>query len=79
MENRTGDIISETKKLNIRRRGATNSVTSVIHQPTVIDFVGQRQPVSQTVQADQETQLKASRDVRWQMCITGLCCVVTVF
>ena len=64
MENRTADIFQETRKLNIRRKGgvpAQNQATDKLAQHNFSHG-----------QADHETQLKASRDVRWQMCITGL-------
>lgn len=56
MENRTADIIQETRKLQIRRKGNGSGA-----QNLATDFP--------QMQADHETQLKASRDVRWQMCI----------
>ncbi|XP_077216548.1 uncharacterized protein LOC143851105 [Tasmannia lanceolata] len=57
METRTHNIISETRKLQIRRKGATGSNT----QNQATDISGLRQPPQ--MQTDQETQLKASRDV----------------
>lgn len=71
MENRTADIL-QTRKLQIRRKGSTSvqnqasNVSGVWQQPAMRNNV-QTQP-----QTDLETQLKASRDVRWQLCITGL-------
>ena len=56
VENRTADIIQETRKLQIRRKGSGSSA-----QNLAADLP--------QMQADHETQLKASRDVRWQMCI----------
>jgi hypothetical protein len=51
VENRTADIIQETKKLQIRRkRGISNS--------QIVDSVEPMSPI------EQENQLKASRDVR---------------
>ena len=61
MENKTADIIQETRKLQIRRKGSEahnqgpGENTSWMQQPT--------QPLNH------ENQLKASRDVRWQLCI----------
>lgn len=66
VENKTADIISETRKLNIRRKAnnpdAQNQTTrsTNLWQPT-------------QMQTDHETQLKASRDVRCQMCIIRSC------
>ncbi|KAG9443362.1 hypothetical protein H6P81_014702 [Aristolochia fimbriata] len=59
VENRTADIISETRKLQMRKKGATGD-NFQHHQAT--DLSSQRQP-QMVMQADQETQLKASRDV----------------
>ncbi|XP_059642717.1 uncharacterized protein LOC132284615 isoform X2 [Cornus florida] len=63
VENRTADIIQETRKLQIRRKGSIfeeqNQVPGVHnqwHQPSV-------QPRQPQMQTNQETQLKASRDV----------------
>ena len=61
MENRTADIIQETRKLSIRRKGGVPTQNQATAQHNFSH-----------VPADHETQLKASRDVRWQMCITGL-------
>ncbi|XP_020268652.1 uncharacterized protein LOC109844056 isoform X2 [Asparagus officinalis] len=54
MENRTADIIQETRKLNIRRKGSgpgQNQATDTSAQHFT------------SIHADHETQLKASRDV----------------
>ncbi|CAM8897629.1 unnamed protein product [Rhodiola kirilowii] len=61
MENKTADIIQETRKLQIRRKGRnseTHNQISGAHttwQPL--------QPAQPQIQTTQETQLKASRDV----------------
>lgn len=61
MESKTADIIHETRKLNIRRKGNAASV-----QGQAAENLGQQQ--MPRIQTDYEVQLKASRDVRWQMC-----------
>ncbi|XP_068668710.1 uncharacterized protein [Aristolochia californica] len=60
VENRTADIISETRKLQMRRKGATDFPVNLQHHQAT-DLSGQHQP-QMVMQADQETQLKASRD-----------------
>ncbi|RWW48106.1 hypothetical protein BHE74_00045846, partial [Ensete ventricosum] len=65
VESKTADIIHETRKLNIRRKGNAASV-----QSQAAENLGQR--YTSQIQTDHETQLKASRDVRWQMCITEM-------
>ena len=72
MENRTADIIQETKKLQIRKKDSSsipqnNASMSGTHQQPLL-----RAHMQPQTQADLETQLKASRDVRWQLCNTGL-------
>ncbi|XP_059668182.1 uncharacterized protein LOC132313435 [Cornus florida] len=63
MENTTADIIQETRKLQIRRKGSSsdeqNRVPGV-HNPWLQPLVQSNQLQMQT---NQETQLKASRDV----------------
>lgn len=59
MENRTADIIQETRK-HIRKK------------PGNSDSQNQVQTTQSQMQTDLELQLKASRDVRWQLCITSL-------
>ncbi|KAJ1262222.1 hypothetical protein BS78_09G090400 [Paspalum vaginatum] len=54
VENKTADIIQETRKLNIRRKGASSNTQEAGHKLT--------QRYSQNA-LDHETQLKASRDV----------------
>lgn len=72
VENRTADIIQETKKLQIRIKDSSSvpqnnaSMSDARQQPLLRPHM---QPQTQT---DLETQLKASRDVRWQLCNTGL-------
>jgi len=65
MEKRTADIIQETQKLQIRRKSGSFSARN---QPTDISASNYLYPNLN----DYETQLKASHDVRWQMCIVGL-------
>lgn len=54
VENKTADIIQETKKINIRRKSGGSSQNQA-DKSSVYNFP--------QVQADHETQLKASRDV----------------
>ncbi|KAK6943332.1 hypothetical protein RJ641_024434 [Dillenia turbinata] len=63
VENKTADIIQETRKLQIRRKGSNSDTLNVapsMHSPW-------QQPVLQSTQGqpktNHETQLKASRDV----------------
>ncbi|XP_068668825.1 uncharacterized protein [Aristolochia californica] len=65
VENRTADIISETRKLQMRKKGAADFLDNLQHRQAT-DLSGQRQP-QMVMQADQETQLKASRDVAMAM------------
>ena len=73
VENRTADIIQETRKLQIRKERSSSE-----NQNRLSNVGGARQqPPKQThmqpqMQTDLEIQLKASRDVRWQLCITCL-------
>jgi len=69
VENRTADIIQETRK-HIQKKpngaAARNQATyrsSMWQQPQM--ETSRQQPQKET---DQELQLKASRDVRWQLC-----------
>lgn len=64
VENRTAEIISENSKLHARRRGSDPAALS-----RVTNSSSPQQPFQK--RADQETQLKASCDVRWQMCMMG--------
>ncbi|GFY83888.1 hypothetical protein Acr_03g0006620 [Actinidia rufa] len=65
VENKTADIIQETRKLQIRRRGGTseeqNQVVVGMYNPWKPPSMQSTQP--QTMQTTQENQLKASRDV----------------
>ncbi|KAL3328083.1 hypothetical protein AABB24_035638 [Solanum stoloniferum] len=66
VENRTADIIQETKKLHIRKKDSSsipqnNASMSGAHQQPLL-----RAHMQPQTQADLETQLKASRDVRLQ-------------
>lgn len=63
VENKTADIIQETRKLNIRRKGAVSNTQGEAGQKLTQRYLSQN-PL------DHETQLKASRDVRWQICVT---------
>ncbi|CAH9114316.1 unnamed protein product [Cuscuta epithymum] len=67
VENRTADILQETRKLQIRKKGSTSaqneaSDVSGTRQKTVMWNHMQKQP-----QTDLDTQLKASRDVAMAM------------
>ncbi|KAL5077009.1 hypothetical protein RYX36_015993 [Vicia faba] len=72
VENRTSDIIQETRKhirkkpVNILVQNQETNHSSTLQEP-------QMRTQKSPKQADQELQLKASRDVRWQLCITFLC------
>ncbi|KAL9236081.1 hypothetical protein vseg_010788 [Gypsophila vaccaria] len=63
--NKTADILQETRRLQIRRRGGGSSNTQ--DQATVVHNTSWQRPIFQPVQtnafANQDTQLKASRDV----------------
>jgi len=64
VENQTADIIQETWKLQIRKQGSSSE-----RQKQMLNIgVRQRPPMQTQVHADLEIQLKASRDVRWQLC-----------
>ncbi|KAF6172627.1 hypothetical protein GIB67_041950 [Kingdonia uniflora] len=62
VENRTADIIQETRKLHIRKKGSPSVV-----QNQGVDVCNNPQQQQPQVQTDQETQLKASRDVAMAM------------
>ncbi|XP_015088588.1 uncharacterized protein LOC107031661 isoform X2 [Solanum pennellii] len=67
VENRTADIIQETKKLQIRKKDSSsipqnNASMSGAHQQPLL-----RAHMQPQTQADLETQLKASRDVAMAM------------
>jgi hypothetical protein len=63
VENKTADIIQETRKLQIRRKGP-----DAYNQSPGANSSWMQQ---QTQPLNHENQLKASRDVRWQLCICG--------
>nr|CAB3461840.1 unnamed protein product [Digitaria exilis] len=58
VENKTADILQETRKLNIRRKGAVSSTQGEAGHKLAQRYLPQN-PL------DHETQLKASRDVRY--------------
>lgn len=64
VENKTADIIQETRKLQVKRRG--NNFETPNQAPNVNNQW--QQPTEPQIQTNPETQLKASRDVRWQLC-----------
>lgn len=59
------DIIQETRKLQNRRKGS-NDIEQNQYSDVHTQLQESRTQLKQK-QADQETQLKASRDVRWQL------------
>lgn len=59
MENKTADIIQETRKLHVKKK------SGIIPDQTQTSNK-QFQPPQPLLQTDVEIQLKASRDVRWQ-------------
>lgn len=71
VENRTADIIQETRKLQLRKKGglseAQNQSSSNYNVRQHPQMQTRMQPQMET---DLEIQLKASRDVRLQLCIT---------
>ena len=67
MENRTADIIQETRKHIKKKPGGSEAQNQVSNRSTT----WQQPQMQPQMQTDQELQLKASRDVRWQPCITG--------
>lgn len=58
VENKTADIIQETRKLQNRRKGSNSEA-----QNQVSGVEGSWQPIQPQIPSNQETQLKASRDV----------------
>lgn len=72
VENRTADIIQETRKIQIRKRSDSSRPQN---QASNMDNL--RQPplpqrhMQPQMHTDLETQLKASRDVRLQLCCSG--------
>ena len=69
METRTADIIQETRKLQIRKERSNSEKQK---QTSNVGGTRQQPPMQTHMQTDLEIQLKASRDVRWQLCITCL-------
>lgn len=69
MENRTSDIIQETRK-HIKKKPGNSEVQN---KETNRSTSWQHSQLQTQMQPDQELQLKASRDVRWQLCITFSC------
>ena len=64
VESKTADIIQETRKLQIRRKGTNFDEGNQV--PDVHNAV--QQSAQPHMQTSQEDKLKASRDVRWQLC-----------
>uniref|UniRef100_A0A804IA77 Uncharacterized protein n=1 Tax=Musa acuminata subsp. malaccensis TaxID=214687 RepID=A0A804IA77_MUSAM len=60
VENKTANIIHETRKLNIRRKGNAATMQGQAAEKLGQEYIPQ-------IQTEYETQLKASRDVRLQM------------
>lgn len=65
VENKTADIIQETRKLQIKRRGDNSEAPN---QAPDVNSPWLMQTTQLQIQTKHETQLKASRDVRWQLC-----------
>lgn len=64
VENRTAGIIQETRKHIRKKPGGAAAQNQATNRGSTW-----QQPQLQTQnQTDQELQLKASRDVRWQLC-----------
>ncbi|KAL2955815.1 hypothetical protein AAZX31_18G049800 [Glycine max] len=72
VENRTSDIIQETRKHIKKKPGNSVGQNQETNHSTTLHQSQLRNQMSPK-QTDQELQLKASRDVRWQLCITFLC------
>ena len=71
MENKTADIIQETRKLQIKRQGNNSDAQYQAHNyanASPWHQQPQMQPTQPLTPSNHETQLKASRDVRWQLC-----------
>lgn len=64
VESKTADIIQETRKLQIRRKGA--NFEELNHESGVLSAA--QHSAQQHVQTSQEDQLKISRDVSQQLC-----------
>lgn len=67
MENRAANIIQETRKHVKKKPSRFEERNKGLNQHNPLQ---QPQTLSQ-MQSEQEIQLKASRDVRWQLYITG--------
>jgi len=70
VENKTADIIQETRKLQIKRQGNNSEAQSQApyYANNSLPQQSQMQPIQPRMLTNHETQLKASRDVRWQLC-----------
>lgn len=69
VENRTADIIQETRKLNIKKKAGNPEGSTASNIGTTRQLPKMHAHTQPQMQTDTEIQLKASRDVRWQMCI----------
>ena len=67
VESRTADIIQETRKHMKKKPGGSEAQNQVPNRSNA----WQQPQMQPQMQTDQGLQLKASRDVRWQPCITG--------
>jgi len=67
VESRTADIIQETRKHMKKKPGGSEAQNPVPNRSNA----WQQPQMQPQMQTDQGLQLKASRDVRWQPCITG--------
>lgn len=68
MDNKTSSIIEETKKIQIRRKPTSSS--SYVSNSAVHTISTPNLSLDQDKSAAEETQLKASRDVRCHMLIS---------
>jgi hypothetical protein len=69
VENRTADIIQETRKLNIKKKTGNPVESTASNIGTTRQLPKMHAHTQPQMQTDTEIQLKASRDVRLQMCI----------
>ncbi|KAE8700799.1 hypothetical protein F3Y22_tig00110556pilonHSYRG00774 [Hibiscus syriacus] len=65
VENRTAGIIQETRKHIRKKPSGSMAPNHTAKQPQMLH------QARTSSQADLEIQLKASRDVRWPLCVTG--------
>ncbi|KAE8655297.1 beta-carotene hydroxylase [Hibiscus syriacus] len=65
VENRTAGIIQETRKHIRKKHSGSMAPNHAAKQPQM------QHQARTSLQADLEIQLKASRDVRWPLCVTG--------